>query len=159
MLSWNQRTPETAALLNPAFCAEVLYAFTKEFAAEDERGAPYPLTFLVLPLALNEQVCAAMLPRPPRYLHSFFAKQPGVRIGFAERVRAFAPFSREALLFLGQRGLIEFEGDRIRPAGALTRKTEPPGLQMHFKTARAVARWFSAHDDVVSLYLLWGISP
>lgn len=158
MLHWNQRTPETAALLNPAFCGEVLLAFSKEYAEADERGVPFPLIFLVLPLALNERVCKAMVPKPPRYLHTFFAKQPDARIGFAERVRAYNPFSREALLFLAQRGLIDFIGERIALKG-VPKKNNRQELEIHFKAARALARWFAAHDDVASLYLLWGITP
>lgn len=159
MLNWNQRTPETAALLNPAFCGEVLLAFSQEYAQEDARGVPFPLAFLVLPLALNERVCRAMHPKPPRYLHSFFKKQPDARIGFAERVRAYNSFSRETIQFLGQRRLIEFAGGRIKPCGPSSSKNDRPDLAIHFKAARALARWFAAHDDVASIYLLWGITP
>lgn len=54
MDSWEKRSPEVANLLNPAFCAVILYATVAEYQKKAKSGVPFPLLYLLLPIVLHQ---------------------------------------------------------------------------------------------------------
>lgn len=55
MIPWSKRTPEIANLLNPSFCAILLYSATFEYQKKAKNNSmPFPLLYLVLPIILHK---------------------------------------------------------------------------------------------------------
>ena len=60
MKAWEDRPPEVASLLNPAFCGQVIYRCVEGFTETENAPMPYPLAFLVLPLVLHPPTRASV---------------------------------------------------------------------------------------------------
>jgi hypothetical protein len=100
MTAWTDRSPEVAALLNPAYCGVILYCAVDGFAAHSDYGMPFELGFLILPLVLHAPTRETI----PRTLATTFQtwvnNNVEMRVGLAERLKAAAPLAREAIMFL-----------------------------------------------------------
>ncbi|BDA67679.1 hypothetical protein CAL7716_018450 [Calothrix sp. PCC 7716] len=108
MRSWQERPVEYANLFNPAFCSILLQNAIKGYQKEKKQGIPYPLLFLVLPLVLHISTRNALPKTTVTKLHIWLQKQPEVRVGFAERASYLVPYTKEALAFRMQTGIINF---------------------------------------------------
>ncbi len=53
--NWEKRSPEVAALFNPAFTSLLVCTALLEFKANNECKAPYAFPFILLPLILHPQ--------------------------------------------------------------------------------------------------------
>ena len=53
MIEWSSRPPEYRALLNPAFVATIAHDVVAGYELESDRGLPFLLTFLGVPLVLH----------------------------------------------------------------------------------------------------------
>src|SRR4051812_5647594 len=119
MRAWAERSPEVAALLNPAFCGVVMYAAVDGFAASDNGGGmPFELAFLILPLVLHKP-SRDLFPQSVRTpFHSWWSENPSLQIGLAERVRAASELTREALMYLMSAGAVRAVGGMIATGSA-----------------------------------------
>jgi Family of unknown function (DUF6521) len=98
MRRWEDRPQEVAHLLNPAFCGQVIYECALSYAAQSERGMPYALAFLVLPIVLHPGTQQTMNSRTRHFLVWVNSNQH-IKVGLAERARALISYSREAITF------------------------------------------------------------
>jgi len=55
MKHWDRRPIEVRNLFNPAFCGLVLYRAMATFQEIDDRGMPFSMSLLILPLTLQRQ--------------------------------------------------------------------------------------------------------
>ncbi len=162
MLSWEKRPFEIANLVNPAFCSLLLHVSVSDFFKEKRSGMPYALLFLVLPLTLHEPTQEA-LPNDTRiFLTEWFKEQPEEfgRV-FADQVRQFVPYTREALMFGMQRSLFN-----IDESGNITHSARNvnSAYQMRapimtlMNSARFVGRWFAKLEHESLIFKTFGIS-
>src|ERR1700694_4872445 len=94
---WSQRSPETAALLNPAFLGVVVACAMWEHQLRAGTGLDLPTVFLIPPLVLHSETRKA-LPRDARtHLSTWVIQYPTLRAGIPRRVLDLAPLVREAL--------------------------------------------------------------
>ena len=101
MIPWSERSAEERSLLNPCFCGMLLWHAARGYREESERALSLEECFLVLPIVLHGGTRDA-LPRDIRTsLAVWMQENPLVRGRMAERARALAPYTREALLFAG----------------------------------------------------------
>jgi Family of unknown function (DUF6521) len=84
MRRWEDRPQEVAHLLNPAFCGQVIYECALSYAAQSERGMPYALAFLVLPIVLHPGTQKTMNSRTRHFLVWVNSNQH-IKVGLAER--------------------------------------------------------------------------
>ena len=119
MKPWRERDPQLAALFNPAFAGCILYSSVSRFQKSDRRGIPFPLLFLILPIVLSQTLRESLPSTTRTPFHLWISRAPQVRIGLAERVSNLAPITREALLFLLQRGKLHLEKARITRSTAI----------------------------------------
>ena len=105
MKSWNERTREVAYLLNPAFCARLLYAAIKEYEHKTQHAFPFPLVYLILPLVLHKQTRTLINSRTQ--LLQWIQANQHLLIGFARRTKELVVITNEALELLLQSGLIQ----------------------------------------------------
>lgn len=164
MKPWGQRPFEIRNLFNPAFCGLVLFRALQGYEEEDERGMPYSLSLLVLPLCLHKHSREALAAGSRSYLLKVAEKNPQVQVDFADRVTAMLSYAFEGFGLLMESGCISIADDgRIQTIPKKVRKTidttgtaETVSCQ---RVARFVGKEFARIADRVTVYTTFGIRP
>ena len=84
MKRWDQRPFEIRNLFNPAFCGLVLFRALHGYEEEDDRGMPFSLSLLVLPLCLHKDSREIIAGSPRSYLLKTAEKNQQIMVGFAD---------------------------------------------------------------------------
>jgi len=164
MIAWDIRSKEERTLLNPAFCATLLWSaatghklFNSLLSVEE--------TFLVLPLVLPE-ITRQSLPRDMRTsVPIWIEKNPIEQQKIAKRARATVPFTKAALLFAGVHGLLQFNGHDVVPSEQWSKgikKLLPrTSDEVRLCTAKAefVGKWFAKTGNSATVLALMGVRP
>lgn len=162
MKPWNQRAPEVAYLLNPAFCGEVLRRCLGEHLTTVDRPMAYPLAFLVLPLVLHKGT-RELIDGRTQQLHTWLQSHPEVKIDFAERARRLVPVSREALVFLQQVEAITINETAhiiVSPHRPRTLRQQRTGeIAECYAKAKVVGRWFARAGLPETVFTMLGVKP
>jgi len=165
MIPWKQRAREEANLLNPAFCGALISLAVADYAESEHRGMPFSLSPLILPVVLHKAT-RELLPRSIRTsLAAWLDETPSVRLGFVERVRTLVPYSREAVLFAGAHGALQFvNGGRLATGASAISTTKferaaTDEARACLRSARLIGRWFANAGAEHTVLLLWGIQP
>ena len=165
MKTWAERPTELAYLFNPAFCGWVLREALEGYATVKEGGMPLPLAFLVLPLVLHGPTRAGLPGDLRTRLHPWLQDHPELRVNFAARVKELEPFSREALLFLAERGQLLIDGDGLLSAAGRLRagRAKPADHSAEMKhclgKAKFAGRWFASAGEPATVFQMWGVCP
>lgn len=161
---WSSRPVEVRNLLNPAFCALVLFEAVAEYGRHG--GAmDFEVTFLVLPLLLDERT-RNDLPRDVRTPLALWAsRSPQIIAEIPKRVQDLAPFTREALIWAGSRGYIKFRApSQFTATTAPFRATQLPldpfeEIGHITKRAKFVGKWLASARQKEIIFMLLGIRP
>ena len=86
MIQWTKRAPEIAYLLNPAFCAIILYTAVFEYQKKSKDGLPFPLLYLVLPIILHKSTRNRVNSKTNMVI--WVQRNPDALVGFPERARS-----------------------------------------------------------------------
>ena len=166
MQSWKERPIEYANLLNPAFCSILLHNATKGYQKEKDRGMPYPLLFLVLPIVLHRSTREVLPKKIVTKLHIWLQEKSEVRVGFGDRTKNLVPYTKEALIFGMQNKIISVDrhGDFTWVKGQLKKIStiswsKDTETAICYKKAEFVGRWFAQAGEVSTIYTMWGICP
>jgi hypothetical protein len=164
--SWEQRPFEYANLLNPAFCAILLRNAIKSYQDQKKQGMPYPLLFLVLPIVLHGSTRNTLPETTRTKLHIWLQRQPEARVGFGDRTSNLVPYTKEALIFGMQTGIVNICNDgnftcvkgKLKSISAVSwsKDTEPA---ICCKKAEFIGRWLAQAGEVSTIYTMWGIRP
>jgi Family of unknown function (DUF6521) len=164
--SWEQRPLEYANLLNPAFCSILLQKSIKGYQKEKKQGMPYSLLFLVLPLVLPSSTRNTLPKKIVTKLHIWLQRQPETRVGFGDRTSSLVPYTKEALAFGIQTGIIKICDDgkftcvkgKLKSVSPVSwsSDTEPVSCS---KKSEFVGRWLAQAGEVSTIYTMWGICP
>ncbi|WP_253075758.1 three component ABC system middle component [Bradyrhizobium sp. 195] len=84
-------------LFNPAFCGLVLFRALAGFHAEDDKGMPFSLSLLVLPLCLQQSSRETLQRANRSYFLKVVADHPELLVGFGKRCTDVLPFTLEGL--------------------------------------------------------------
>lgn len=98
MIPWSKRTPEIANLLNPSFCAILLYSAIFEYQKKAKNNMPFSLLYLVMPIVLHKNTRNRVNSRENMVV--WLQRNPDVLIGFADRAKSLIGFTNEAIEFL-----------------------------------------------------------
>lgn len=159
--SWETRRTESAQLLNPAFCGELLRRSIRTHNAVSPRLIPFPLLFLTLPIVLHRQTRESISATTKEQMHVWLQNHQSMRIGFADRARDLVPITREAIAFLLQIGAIAVD-DRagIRLTRYVARNVPvSPEITDCYKKAEILGRWFARAGAPAAIYTMWGVKP
>lgn len=132
------------------------------FEEDDDRGMPFSLSLLVLPLSLHKDSREVIASSPRSYLLKTAEKNQQIMVGFADRVTQMLPYAFEAFGLLMERGCIAVTDDgRIQTVPKKVRKTvdgtaETVACQ---KVARVVGKEFARIADRATVYTTFGIRP
>lgn len=91
MKRWDQRPFEVRNLFNPAFCGLVMFRALAGYEEDDDRGMPFSLSLLVLPLSLHKDSREVIASSPRSYLLKTAEKNQQIMVGFADRVTQMLP--------------------------------------------------------------------
>lgn len=161
MKSWIERSPEVSYLLNPAFCARILYGAIVSYKKECKRDYPFVLLYLVLPIVLHKDTRQKI--KIVTYMQVWLQRNPELLIGFARRAKSLAPITNEAIEFLLQNGIVEFNGDSVviihpvKPSRLKAVSDEE--MKECFQKAEAIGKWFARNGTVENIYQSWGVRP
>ena len=161
MKNWAKRTSEIANLLNPAFCASVIYSVVFEY--QKKKGAPMPfiLTYLILPIILHKPTRDKINSRTNMivWLQNF----PEVLIKFPDRAKSIVPFTNEAIEYLLSYKIISFSGSDINISNTLSKtsmqKSTDSEIRDCYTKAEHLGRWFEQIGIVENIYAAWGVKP
>jgi len=161
MKSWFERSPEVSYLLNPAFCARILYGTILSYKKECKRDFPFVLSYLVLPIVLHKETRQRV--KTVSHMQVWLQKNPELLIGYAQRAKSLISITSEATEFLLQGGKAAFNGDSI----IITCPIKPSMLKCVsdeemiecFQKAEAVGKWFARNGTVENIYQSWGVRP
>jgi hypothetical protein len=162
MKPWYDRPIEIRNLFNPAFCGVLLARAIKAFEAEDERGMPYSLSLLVLPLSLHRESRQAICASNKAYFLKVVDGNPELLVGFPGRARSYLHYTFEAFGMLMHTGSIQVRDDgRIK---LVPRRVSPQGLgsaecRECEQAAKLLGREFARLRDRVTIYTMLGVKP
>lgn len=165
MTVWAERSREERALLNPSFCATLLWHAARGHAAEGREALSFEESFLVLPLILHRGTREA-LPRSGRTsLATWISEHPLARGHVASRARFLAPITKDALTFGGTHGLIGLDSGRLHAAQerhrVVNRVLQGSSDEVKICANRAtfVGKWFAQAGNSATVLALIGVRP
>ncbi|MBN2642086.1 MAG: hypothetical protein JXR78_10550 [Victivallales bacterium] len=162
--SWEKRSPEVAALLNPAFTSLLVCKALLEFKKDDECEAPYALPFILLPLILHPQT-RLKLPRSSRTAFSAWITKEetaAIKVGFAGRAKNMAPYVKDALLFSLKNNRLSINSNGMIVIPSDTKLSVPNSTAEVIDCVRAAklcGKWFSTIGDLKTAMALLGVQP
>jgi hypothetical protein len=165
MSAWTDRSREEAHLFNPGFLSLLVWSTVAGYREVTGEGLPFELVFVALPLSLHKPTREALPVNPRTSLATWLERNAYFRVGFAERAKGLALFTREAILFASTHGLLApVEGGRLlsspRPrtlSPYLRGATEE--VRDCVKRAEFVGRWFGTAGTPTTIMDLWGVAP
>ena len=155
---------EEQRLLNPAFCAYLIWRSAKELGA-GSRLLSLEEAFLTLPFVLPSVVRRELPTKLTTTLATWIDNRPLLRSHILVSARALRPFTREALLFAGVRGVLSIKGTTLRATG-IKSKVEAAVLNNSSdevrdcgKRAEFVGKWFRNAGLPSTVFALLGARP
>lgn len=165
MTSWSQRSREERSLLNPSFCANLLWHAARGHAGVGNGSLSFEEAFLVLPFVLHRET-RETLPRVTRTsLAVWLDDNPLSRGRIVGRAQLLVTFTKEGLIFGGQHGVIRIEGGRIYAEEAWKRiinhslKTSSDEVRECAKRAEFLGKWFAQTGSTPTVLALIGVRP
>ncbi len=148
---------EARALQNPAFCGILLWAFCREYydSHSTHNGAPFALTFLVLPMVLHEGTRQLILGTQPSSGLRFFTEkfsspqiaQSDALATLQRRVEITRKLTMDSMQMLLGCGLLSLEPESgfllASKARGLPQQI-PESMDPLIRAAKRLGRWTSA---------------
>lgn len=158
---WNERVPEIAYLLNPAFCSSIIYHVILEYQKRAKREFPFTFVYLILPIVLHKSTRERIASRTNMVV--WIQKNPDVLVGFPSRAKSLVPFSNEAVEFLLQRNILEIVHGELSVVKTISKTkikaiTDQEIIECYNK-AEHVGRWFAQMGAEENIYAVWGVKP
>ena len=159
--NWENRPEITAHLINPAFCSEIIRACVSAYKGEINSNFPFALSFLVLPLILNSRIRERLPKNKSNTLHGWINENEDLKIGLANSITSFIPFTRETIMFsiahnslsIDENGNIDVKPKR----GKI--KTEDIEIISCLKKAEIIGKVISKSGNPLTIYSILGIKP
>ena len=94
-------------------------------------------------------------------MHAWLQERPALRVGFARRVRQFAPHTLEGLSFLVCTGAARLDGSGLTLTGPRPRSItgRDDTVADVFRKSATVGRWLAAAGSPEAAYTTWGVQP
>lgn len=161
MKSWFERSPEISYLLNPAFCARVLYGAIESYQKECKRDFPFVLSYLVLPTVLHKNTRERI--KLVTHMEVWLQRNPEILITFAKRAKSLVSITNEAMEFLLSNNVVEIYNDClmiVKPLKPSKLRTITDDEMLDcFKKADVIGKWFARNGTVENIYQSWGVRP
>lgn len=159
--NWKNRPEITAHLINPAFCSEIIRVCASAFKEESTKNFPFALSVLVLPLILNSRVRERLPKTKSNTIHSWINENEDLKIGLANNITSFIPFTRETIMFaiahnsfsIDENGNIDIKPRRRKL------KSGDEEINSCLKKATVIGKVLSKSGNPLTIYSILGIKP
>jgi hypothetical protein len=165
MTPWVERSREERSLLNPAFCAVLIWHAARGCESVRASSLSFEESFLVLPFVLHRTTREA-LPRDTRTsLAVWLNENPLAQGRISSRARLLATCTKEALLFGGSYGLLHLESGTVQADEALKREVARSltGSSVEVRgcaqRAEFVGKWFGIAGSGSTVLAMVGVRP
>jgi ABC-3C biological conflict system middle component len=165
MTPWSQRSLEERALLNPGFCASLLWHAALGYTDTGNGSLSFEEAFLILPFVLHRKTREA-LPRNTRTsLAVWLDNNPLARGQVVTRARLLVIFTKEGMLFGGMHGFIRIEEGWVHANEAWkqtvnrTLKETSEEVRECTKKAEFLGKWFAQAGNAQTILALMGVRP
>lgn len=161
MNAWHHRPAEERALLNPSFCSVLLW----HAALGYELPLPVELAFVILPIVLHRETRESLPGKLTTSLAVWLNDNPLRRSQIADRATTLVDFSREALMFGGQHGLLRFQGVVIvanaerKKVVTSTLKDSSQEVLACVRRSEFTGRWLAKAGSPNTVMALLGVRP
>lgn len=158
------RSPEVAALLNPAFCGFLLSTAIAEYNKNVKEGVPYMFPFIMLPLVLHRPT-RLIFPRTSKTAFSTWITNTDTaiaKVGFSERAKNMTPYVKEALIFSIQNKSIEFNDFGLLQSLSPLSKSFPDAtteVEDCIRASKFSGKWLAMIGDFKTAMALLGVRP
>lgn len=155
------RAPEAAALFNPAYCAVILNAAATGYAERSGTGMPFSLSFIVMPMIVHELSRNSLPGTSAGKFSNWILDSKHVLLGFPDRARRMAPYTREAVRFGIASDTLELVNGQIKPSLKIaTRASALNGtVSDAYKQARKLGMMLASGGSPGTIYALLGVAP
>ena len=165
MTPWHERSIEERNLLNPGFCATLLWHAAQGYASERKTPMAIEVSFLVLPFVLHLETRESLPRAITTSLPTWLSEHPLVRTRLGERAAMLRPFTREALVFGGSHGLLSISQDGVRAHDEMKKrvnaalKTTSDEVRECARRAEFLGRWLEKAGGPETVMALLGVQP
>lgn len=171
MTAWHERTIEERNLLNPAFCAVILWFLAKGYRTEADAlveaqsQLPLTLAFVGSSFVLRGQTRRKLPTTIRTSLPSWVCEHPLDRSAVAKGVEVLRPYVREAIMFGTQSGLLGLTGAAVTADDNAQRRINKyvrlstPEVQECASRAEFVGRWLMKCGTPSTVLSLLGMQP
>lgn len=165
MMPWITRSPEERALLNPGFCAVLLWQAAQGHTVDSDAALSFETAFLVLAMVLDRETRESLPRTVATSLAVWLEEKALARSRIADRTRTLMPFTKEALIFGGLHGLLLLKPGFVRPnldwkkKVTASIKASSEEVRVCAKRAEFVGRWFSKTGSAATVMALIGVRP
>jgi hypothetical protein len=158
---WEQRSQATAHLINPAFCAEVIRHCITAYAKETKESLPFSLSFVVLPLVLNNSIRKRLPKNKSNTFHSWMTENQDLKIGLPKEIAGYMPFTREALMFAIAHGSLSIDDTgRLVSKQRRTRYELADDEMNHcLNKSKLIGKLLAKSGNAFTLFSIFGIKP
>lgn len=159
------RSPEERALLNPSFCAVLLWHAAGAHSSSSGETLRFETAFLVPPLVLHRETREALPNAVTTPLAAWLEGHPLARSRVPELARTLVPFTKEALTFGGAHGFLDLRAGRVATTPGWKNKVaailRASGAEVRECARRSefVGRWFARTGDASTVMALMGVRP
>lgn len=165
MSQWTSRPAEERALLNPSFCSCLLWQAAVGHKSFAQESLPFDISFLVLPLVLHRATRDALPATVRTSLTVWVEDNPLARSQVADRSRMLVQFTKEALMFGGLHGLLEFQAGAITASSnwkkliAAEMKDSTDEVRSCMKRAEFIGKWLASSGSSSTVMAIFGVRP
>ena len=165
MSLWTGRPSEERSLLNPSFCSCLLWQAAEGYKSISQEFLPFELSFLVLPIVLHRVTREALPATIRTSLAVWIDDNPLARSRVADRSRMLVKFTKEAMMFGGLHGLLEFKAGGIiaNPQGkkliSADMKDSTDEVRACVKRAEFVGKWLANSGSSGTVMAIFGVRP
>lgn len=161
MKHWTERAPEIANLLNPAFCASIIYSVIFEYQESKKQPMPFVLSYLILPIILHKKTRERIDSKTNMVI--WIQKYSDVLIDFPQRARSLVVFTNESIEYLLQGKIICLDNFGLNIIKKLSKsymkKTAGKEVLECYNKSKHLGRWFARMNTEENIYAAWGVKP
>jgi hypothetical protein len=153
------------AMTNPAYTSLILYSFVEGFTSIEQAGAEVPLAFLPIPIAMSGSIAQCFAGTNIKTnLLDWVGRNPELQFDLARDIRDTKLFSRQALMFGLQSGILTLQETKLLPneAGLKKKPTDAAGLTIAKRTFSVASRfgvWCGSMHSASLIFLSLGLQP
>lgn len=105
-------TTDVFSITNPALTSLILWSFLDSFEPVEEKGCPFPLIFLPLPLVLSQSIRDKFKgTNAATGLYSWITRKQNILINLDTRINKTVSLTRNAIIFGCSNGIITIQSN------------------------------------------------